>query len=191
MDDIAYIHACSLAKEALPKITNVDAQLLHKEHTIQFRSLAQLVDYVDQSVEKLHTDVKTASTSFATTSQVQSIADQQTKLERDMHNLTTKVEAIDSKLELLLSVFFPGVGHDAKKGEKLHKDAEPKGDDGNQEKKTSDAAVTEQSTHVSPSGHTLMVGQGASNPDASNTIEKQSLMYLSIVLKVKKSFIKH
>ena len=36
MDDIVYINACSLAKEALPKITNVDAQLLHKEHTIQF-----------------------------------------------------------------------------------------------------------------------------------------------------------
>ena len=76
MDDIAYIHACSLANEALPKITNADSQLLHKEHIIQFRSLAQLVDYVDQSVEKLHIDVKTTSTSFTTASQVQSMEDQ-------------------------------------------------------------------------------------------------------------------
>ena len=57
-----------------------------------------------------------------------------------MQTLTEKVDAMDSKLERLLSFFFPSDGHDAKKGEKSNKDDEPKGDDGNKEKKTSDAA---------------------------------------------------
>ena len=61
-------------------------------------------------------------------------------------------------------------GHDAKKGEKSNKDDEPKGDDGNKEKKTSDAA--EQSTHVSPPEQTPRVGPSASNPDASSIVKE-------------------
>ena len=149
MDDIAYIHACSLVAEVLPTIAHVDAKLLHQLHTTQFRSLAQLVDYVDQSVERLNTDVKTASTSFSTMSQVQDLANQQTKLETTVTALNEKVITMDYKLDLLLSVLLPCDGHDAKKGEKSNKDDESKGNDGNKEKKTSDAA--EQLTHVSPS----------------------------------------
>ena len=70
MADIAYIDGCSLAADVLTTIANADAKLLHQQHTTQFRSLAQLVDYVDQYMERLNTDVKTASTSFAIVSQV-------------------------------------------------------------------------------------------------------------------------
>ena len=69
---------------------------------------------------KLNDDVKAASANFATASQVQSISDKQSKLELDMQTLTTKVDAIDSKLALLLSVLIPSHGDDAKKGEKLN-----------------------------------------------------------------------
>ena len=65
MDDIAYIRACSLAKLHAPKFTTPEAKLLHQQHTIQFRSLAQLIDYTDQSVEKLHTDIKYTSATLA------------------------------------------------------------------------------------------------------------------------------
>ena len=64
------------------------------------------------------------------------------------------MDAIDSKLALLLSVLIPSHGDDAKKGEKLnvvqdrcssgfkaHKDDEHEGDDGNKERETSDSAV--------------------------------------------------
>ena len=40
MDDIAYIHSCSLEKSAAPKFTTLEAKLLHQQHTIQFISLA-------------------------------------------------------------------------------------------------------------------------------------------------------
>ena len=159
MDDIAYTHACSLAKEALPKIANDDAKLLHQQHTIQYRSLAQLVDYVDQSVEQLNTDVKTAFTSFAIVCQVHDLDTQQTKLQTTVFTLTDKVSPMDSKLDLLLSVLLYGANHDAKKGEKSEKeeDDESKGNNGNKEKKTSDA--TKQSTHVFPSEQTRWLGQ--------------------------------
>ena len=99
-------------------------------------------------------DIKAATANFATSSPVQSISDRQSQLERDMQFLTTKVAAIDSKLDLLLSILIPGHDDDAKKGDKLnvvqdrcssgfkaHKDNEHEGDDGNTERETSDAAV--------------------------------------------------
>ena len=54
--------------------------------------------------------------------------------------LTDKVNAMDSKLDLLHSVLLPGDGHDAKKGDKSTKEDESKGNDGNKTKRTSDAA---------------------------------------------------
>ena len=167
MDDIAYIHVCSLDANVLPKIANVDVRLLHQQHTTQFRSLAQLVDYVDQYVERFNTDVKAASTAFATVSQVQDLANQQTQLATVVTILTDKVNDMDSKLDLLLYVLLPGDGHDAKKGEKYIKDDKSKGGDGHKEKKTSD--VDGQSTHVSPSGQTSMVGTSTLVPDDSGT----------------------
>ena len=84
-----------------------------------------------------------------------------------MTALNDKVNAMDSNLDLLLFVLLPGDGHDAKKGEKSTKDDKFKGSDGNNEKKTSD--VVGQSTHVSPSRKTLMVGPSTPVPDVSGT----------------------
>ena len=46
------------------------------------------------------------------------LTDRQTRLEYEMDNITAKVDAMDSKLDLILSILLSGPGHDAKKGEK-------------------------------------------------------------------------
>ena len=46
------------------------------------------------------------------------LTDRQTRLESEMAKLTAKVDAMDSKLDQILSLLLSGPGHDAKKGEK-------------------------------------------------------------------------
>ena len=58
-----------------------------------------------------------------------------------MNKLTEKVEAMDSKLDKILSLLLPGHGDDAKKGEKSNPDDADPGNNGNKDKDiTSDAA---------------------------------------------------
>ena len=47
-----------------------------------------------------------------------SLTDRQTKLETAMSKLTAKFDAMDSKLDKILSLLLSGHGNDAKKGEK-------------------------------------------------------------------------
>ena len=49
---------------------------------------------------------------------LENLTDRQIRLESDMAKLTAKVDAMDSKLDLILSILLLGPGHDAKKGEK-------------------------------------------------------------------------
>ena len=84
-----------------------------------------------------------------------SLTDRQSKLESAMSKLTAKVDAMDSKMDKILSFLLSGHGDDAKKGEKSTQsnpddDADP-GSSGNKEKEaTSDAAknLPKQLTHV-------------------------------------------
>ena len=52
---------------------------------------------------------------------LENMTDRQIRLESEMAKLTTKVDAMDSKLDLILSILLSGPGHDAKKGEKKSK----------------------------------------------------------------------
>ena len=54
-------------------------------------------------------------------SSLESLTDRQTRLESAMATLTTKVDAMDSKMDHILSLLLSGPGHDAKKGEKTVK----------------------------------------------------------------------
>ena len=58
----------------------------------------------------------------STSGQVESLYARQTKLEAVMIKLTEKVEAMDSKLDKIMSLLLPGHGDDAKKGEKSNPD---------------------------------------------------------------------
>ena len=69
--------------------------------------LLLILPYSNLSCKKLQADVKAACASFATSSQVQSIADQQTKLERDMQTLTAKVECYGLKIRTSSIYLFP------------------------------------------------------------------------------------
>ena len=53
------------------------------------------------------------------------LTDRQIKLEYDMAKLTDKVDAMDSKMDLILSILLSGPGHDAKKGEKRSQRSNP------------------------------------------------------------------
>ena len=97
---------------------------------------------------------------------LENLTDRQTKLESEMAKLTAKVDAMDSKLDLIFSILLSGPGHDAKKGEKKSnpddpdKDTDdvPESSKGHKDKEattdaakaTTDAAksLPEQSTHV-------------------------------------------
>ena len=97
---------------------------------------------------------------------LENLTDRQTKLESEMAKLTAKVDAMDSKLDLILSILLSGPGHDAKKGEKRSNpddpdedtDDVPESSKGHKAKEaTTDAAkattdtaksLPEQSTHV-------------------------------------------
>ena len=87
------------------------------------------------------------------------LTDRQTKLEYEMAKLTAKVDAMDSKLDQILSLLLSGPGHDAKKGEKKSNpdDHDEDTDDvpeSSKEHKTKEAttdaakSLPEQSTHV-------------------------------------------
>ena len=86
------------------------------------------------------------------------LIDMQTNLESNMTKLTAKGDAMDSKLDLILSILLSGPGHDAKKGEKRSNPDDPEDTDdvlesskGHKAKEvTTDAAksLLEQSTHV-------------------------------------------
>ena len=99
-------------------------------------------------------------TSFKNTfpQSLESLTDRHTKLESAMSKLTKKVEAMDSKLEKILSLLLPGHSDDAKKGENSNQsnpdDADP-GNNGNRDKEaTYDAAknLAKQLTHVAGQG---------------------------------------
>ena len=93
-----------------------------------------------------------------------SLTDRQTRLESTVAKLTSKVDAMDSKLDQILSLLLSGPSHDAKKGEKQSNPDDPDEDTddvpensrGHKETEittataTTDAAKTlpKQSTHV-------------------------------------------
>ena len=89
---------------------------------------------------------------------LENLTDRQTRLEYEMVKLTVKVDAMDIKLDQILSLLLSSHGHDAKKGETQYPDdpdntddAEPKSSRGHrQQEATTDAAKTfpQQSTHV-------------------------------------------
>ena len=106
------------------------------------------------------------------------ITERQTKLESAMSRLTEKVDAMDSKLDQILSLLLPGHGDDAKKGEKSKQSNPDDANPGSSEKEaTSDAAknLPKQLTHVA--------GQGTSkvNPDSEQSGSKATSD--SVVLK--------
>ena len=47
---------------------------------------------------------------------LESLTDRQTRIESEMAKLTAKVDAMDSKMDQILSLLLSGPGHDAKKG---------------------------------------------------------------------------
>ena len=106
---------------------------------------------------------------------LESLTDRQIRLESEMVKLTAKVDAMDSKLDQILSLLLSGPGHDAKKGEKQSNpddpdadtDDDPESSRGHKEKETTtattDAAKTlpQQSTHVA--------GTSQVNPDSGKS----------------------
>ena len=122
-------------------------------------------------------DKEAAAPSFMATlpKSLDSLTDRQTRLESEMIKLTTKVDAMDSKLDQILSLLLSGPGHDAKKGEKQSNpddpnddtDADPESSRGNKEKEaTTDAAKTlpQELTHVASTSQV--------NPDSGKSESK-------------------
>ena len=121
-----------------------------------------------QSQDKSSSDnQEAAAPSFMDTlsHSLENLTNRQTKLESEMAKLIAKVDAMDSKLDLILSILLSGPGHDAKKGEKRSNPDDPEDIDdvpesskGHKSKEaTTDAAKAtthaaksfpEQSTHV-------------------------------------------
>ena len=68
-----------------------------------------------------------AATSFMDTvpQSLEHLTDRHINLESDMAKLTDKVDAMDSKLDHVLSILLSGPGHDAKKGEKRSQRSNP------------------------------------------------------------------
>ena len=91
---------------------------------------------------------------------LENLTDKQTRLESKMVKLTVKVDAMDAKMDQILSLLLSSHGHDAKKGEKQKAttddpdntdDVEPKSSRGHrQHEATTDVVITfpQKSTHV-------------------------------------------
>ena len=103
-----------------------------------------------------------------------------------MSKLTKKVEAMDSKLDKIISLLLPGHGDDAKRGEKSNQlksnqsnpdDVDPENSGNKDKEATSDAAKN------LPKQLTYVVGQGTSevNPDSGKSGSKATSD--SVVLK--------
>ena len=139
-----------------------------------------------QSQDESSSDIQEAAAhSFMDTlpQSLDNLTDRQTKLESEMAKLTDKVDAMDSKLDLILSILLSGPGHDAKKGEKRSNPDDPEDIDdvpesskGHKAKEaTTDAAkattdtaksLPEQSTHVAGTSQAISAEAGDVSTDA-------------------------
>ena len=164
----------SLGKETLTLKSHEDVCVRSDEITLkQQRDLGVFTNVVSgqqPSSSTAHSqdgtssdDKEAVAPSFMDTlpNSLDSLIDRQTRLESEMVKLTAKVDAMDSKLDQILSLLLSGPGHDAKKGEKQSNPdapdddtADPESSRGHKEKEattaTTDAAktLTQQSTHV-------------------------------------------
>ena len=126
------------------------------------------------------------------------LTDRQTRLESELAKLTTKVDAIDSKLDLILSILLSGLGHDAKKGEKKSNPDDPDKDTddvnksrkGHKEKEastaTTDAAKTlpQQSTHVAGTSQvTPTEAEDVSTDLLIDSVEEAAKLYQALEIK--------
>ena len=155
----------SLGKETLTIKSHEDVCVRSDEITLkQQRDLGVLYHVVtgqqsSSSTANSHdgtsssADKEAAAPSFMATlpKSLDSLTDRQTRLESEMIKLTAKVDAMDSKLDQILSLLLSGPGHDAKKGEKQSNpddpdddtDADPESSRGHKAKEaTTDAAKT-------------------------------------------------
>ena len=117
---------------------------------------------------------------------LESLTDRQTRLESKMVKLTAKVDAMDSKMDHIISLLLSGPGHDAKKGEKQSNpddpdedtNVDPESSRGHKEKAittattaTTDAAKTlpQQSTHVAGTSQVNYDSGKSESREISNT----------------------
>ena len=126
------------------------------------------------------------------------LTDRQTRLKSEMAKLTAKVDAMDSKLDLILSLLLSGPGHDGKKGEKKSNPDDPDEDTddvpesrkGHKEKEastaTTDAAKTlpQQSTHVAGTSQvTHTEAEDVSIDLLIDSVEEAAKLYQALEIK--------
>ena len=126
---------------------------------------------------------------------LENLADRHTRLESEMAKLTAKVDAMDSKLDLILSILLSGPGHDAKKGEKKSNNDDPNEDTddvpesskGHKAKEaTTDAAksLPEQSTHVAGTSQAIPAeAEDVSTYLLIDSVEEAAKLYQDLEIK--------
>ena len=119
---------------------------------------------------------------------LENLADRQIRLESDMEKLTVKVDAIDSKMDLILSILLSGPGHDAKKGEKKSNPDDPDEDtdDVPESSKGHKAkeATTDAATHVAGTSQAILAeAEDVSTDLLIDSVEEAAKLYQDLEIK--------
>ena len=119
---------------------------------------------------------------------LENLTDRQIRLESEMAKLTTKVDAMDSKLDLILSTLLSGPGHDAKKGEKKSNPDDPDEDtdDVPESSKGHKAkeATTDTATHVAGTSQAIPAeAEDVSIDLLIDSVEEAAKLYQDLEIK--------
>ena len=162
-----------------------------------FQDNNTLVPLLTVRVESSSDNQEAAAPSFMDTlpHSLENLTDRQTRLESEMAKLTAKVDAMDSKLDLILSILLSDPGHDAKKGEKRSNPDDPDEDTDDvpesskrhKEKEATTAAaksLPEQATHVAGMSQAISVeAEDVSTDLLIDSVEEAAKLYQDLEIK--------
>lgn len=137
---IAHNHTLGISRDVISKLSSTSAKTLLKFTTVHFNSLHHALSDTQKSINRLTQDVQNVASTVPIIGRLKDFAFSQSKLSEPVHRLEGKFDALDHKLDLLLSLFNNKDGIDVKMREKLqtkcstdikvHKEKDPEGGDG-------------------------------------------------------------